>query len=75
MKNVFSSGDKVQININSIKSRQDYERLSSKYKRFVEDAAGKTFTVCDEGRHELYSLLEHPEWLFWSGDLVRVVKN
>lgn len=63
--------EKVKLNIESIKARQNYERMSDKYKEFVNSNADTVFTAHVE-QPTLISLKEEPRWLFWSGDLIRV---
>lgn len=64
----FEEGDKITLNVELIKSRKNYDRMSSGYKEFVEASAGEVFTAHIE--HEnMISLVENPRWLFWSGDL------
>lgn len=67
----FDDGESVQIDIDAIKSRQNYERMAKPYKQFIEDSAGKTYTVHIE-ENKLISLTEAPQWLFWSGDLLHL---
>lgn len=67
----FEEGDLVQLNVEAIKNRQNYPRMSELYKKFVDDSVGKVFTAHVE-RPNLISLKEEPKWLFWSGDLSRV---
>lgn len=67
----FQEGDKVKLNVEKITKRKDYEKMNSKYKEFVESSADKVFTVHLE-RKTLISLKEQPEWLFWSGSLIKV---
>lgn len=67
----FQEGDKVKLDVDKIMKRKDYEKMNPKYKEFVESSAGKVFTVHLE-RETLISLNEQPEWLFWSGSLIKV---
>lgn len=66
----FEDGDLVQLNVEAIKKRQNYPRMSESYKQFVDDNVGRVFTVHVE-RPNLISLKEEPKWLFWSGDLIK----
>lgn len=68
---VFEEGDKIRLNIEAIKARKNYERMSPMYKEFVEAAGDAVFTAHVE-RTNMISLAEKPKWLFWSGDLVKV---
>lgn len=63
--------ERVKLNIETIKARQNYERMSDKYKEFVETNADTIFTAHVE-RPTLISLKEEPKWLFWCGDLIKV---
>lgn len=67
---VFEEGDRIQLNIEAIKSRKNYERMSPLYKQFVEEAGDTVFTAHKEHK-DLISLTEEPRWLFWSGDLIK----
>ena len=67
----FQEGDKVKLDVEKIKRRKDYERLNPRYKEFVESNADTVFTAHLE-RETLISLKEQPEWLFWSGSLIKV---
>lgn len=67
----FQEGDKVKLDMEKIKRRKDYERLNPRYKEFVESNADTVFTAHLE-RETLISLKEQPEWLFWSGSLIKV---
>ena len=67
----FEEGDKIRLNVEAIKVRKNYERMSPMYKEFVEAAGDTVFTAHVE-RANMISLAEEPKWLFWSGDLVKV---
>lgn len=67
----FNEGDKVKLDVEKITSRKDYERLNPKYKEFVESNRNTVFTAHLE-RDTLVSFVEQPEWLFWSGSLIKV---
>lgn len=70
---VIENGAKVMLNIEAVKARKNYNKLSEKYKAFVEDSDGKVFTaVTKEKLKNVISLEEEPRWLFWSGDLIVV---
>lgn len=71
---VFEEGDKIRLNIEAIKARKNYERMSQMYKEFVESAGDTVFTAHVE-RANMISLSEEPKWLFWSGDLIKVVET
>ncbi len=64
----FKEDDKVLINTDQILNRSTMGKLSKPYLRFIRENNGKVFTVHLE-KNGLISLKEHPEWLFWSGDL------
>ena len=66
----FEEGDKAMLNIEAIKARKNYEKMSQKYREFVESNDGVQFTVHKENKN-LISFTEHPQWLFWSGDLLK----
>ena len=67
----IEEGDKIRLNIEAIKSRKNYDRMSPAYKEFVEAAGDTVFTAHVE-RANMISLAEEPRWLFWSGDLIKV---
>lgn len=67
----FNEGDMVRIDVEKIMSRKDYERLNPKYREFIESNRDSVFTAHLE-RDTLISFVEHPEWLFWSGILIKV---
>lgn len=45
--------------------------MNPKYKEFVEANADTVFTAHLE-KDTLVSLKEQPEWIFWSGNLIRI---
>lgn len=66
----FEEGDKVKLDLEKIKARQNYEDMSPKYKKFVDENPDTVFTAHIE-RENMISLSESPQWLFWSGDLLK----
>ena len=70
----IAEGERVKLNVTNIKARKHYENMSEKYKEFVEASEDKEYTARVE-RENLISLAEEPQWLFWSGDLIKVVSN
>lgn len=70
----FAEGDKVQLNVEAIKARKNYERMSPLYKEFVESVGDTVFTAHIEHKNTI-SLVEEPKWLFWSGDLIKVAEG
>lgn len=71
--NDIKEGDKVSVNVELVKARRNYDRMSGAYKQFVEDSVGKVFTAHVE-QENMISMVEEPKWLFWSGDLVLVTE-
>lgn len=67
----FQEDDKVKLDLEKIKRHKDYEKMNPRYKEFVESNADTVFTVHLE-RETLISLKKQPEWLFWSGSLIKV---
>ena len=67
----IAEDEKVRLNIETIKARQNYEKMSDKYKEFVDTNADTIFTAHIE-RPTLISLKEEPKWLFWCGDLIKM---
>jgi len=65
--------EKVKLNLEAIKARKNYERLSPKYKEFVESNEDTVFLAHVE-RPNIISMKdeENKQWLFWSGDLIKV---
>lgn len=70
----FQEGDKVKLDVEKITQRKDYEKMNPRYKEFVESNVDTVFTAHLE-RETLISLAEQPEWLFWSGSLIKVKEN
>ena len=64
--------EQVKLNLENIKARKNYEKMTDKYKEFVNSNADRVFTAHVEKENLLISLKEEPEWLFWSGDLIKV---
>lgn len=64
----FREGGRVLLNIDAIKARKNYGRMTASYREFVEASDGVVFTAHVE-HSNLISLQEDPRWLFWSGDL------
>lgn len=67
----FDEGDKVRLDVEAIKARKNYERMSPMYKEFV-NCAGDTIYTAHIEHKNLISLAEEPRWLFWSGDLIKI---
>lgn len=70
----FDEDDKLMLDIAAIKNRKNYPVMNPKYKAFVESSVGKVFTAHKENAN-MISLKEEPSWLFWSGDLIKVVDS
>lgn len=66
----FREGEKFKLDLEKIKARKNYERMTEAYKQFVNDNADTVLTAHVE--HGLVSAKEEPKWLFWSGDLLKV---
>ena len=73
---VLPEGINVKLDIDNIKSYPDYERLTEKYRNWVEENKDETFTVeYDENKKVnpvtvcLKEDESNPKWLFWVGDL------
>ena len=67
----FDEDDKLMLDITAIKNRKNYPVMNPKYKAFVESSEGKIFTAHKENTN-MISLKEKPQWLFWSGDLIKI---
>lgn len=73
-------GDKVTLNLEEIRKHPGYERKLPAYRRFCEMNAGRVFTVCIDPnmRNSVVCLKEDqtkPKWLFWIGDLTKVMED
>lgn len=68
----IKENEKVMVNVERVTSSKNYDSMSSGYKEFIQNCIGQIFTVHIED-NGLISLKESPEWLFWSGDLIRCV--
>lgn len=66
----IQNGDKVKLDIEKIKARVNYNVMNQKYKDFVEESADKVFTA--RVKNNLVVLEENNQWMFWSGDLIKV---
>ena len=60
----------VSLDIPKIKARKNYDRMAVSYREFVENSEGVWYTAHVE-KENLISLKEKPQWLFWSGDLIK----
>ena len=50
-KPVLRSGDKVRLDINSIKSHEDYQKgVNPEYAKFIEDNKNSVFTLIDTSK-------------------------
>lgn len=67
----INEGDKIRLDIDAIKARKNYAQMSEKYHAFIDNAGGMVYTAHVE-KTNLISLKEEPQWLFWSGDLIKV---
>lgn len=70
----LKDGDKVKLDIDTIKKHPEYQQRLPAYRRFCEENADKVFTVAfEEGLGKsVVSFVEdttNPKWLFWIGDL------
>lgn len=73
-------GDKVRINLEVIKGHPGYAKTLPAYKKFCETNAGRVFTagIDPDMRRSIAYLKEdttQPKWLFWIGDLEKVVEE
>lgn len=67
----IQEGDKVRLNLENIQARNSYDKMTDKYKSFVESNANMVFTAHLE-RPTLISFAEDSSWLFYSGDLIKL---
>lgn len=71
----IEDGDRVRLNLKSIQSHPDYQKLSLPYRQFVEENAETVFTATYEDGKKLVSLKEDDTgWLFWPGDLIKAAE-
>lgn len=80
MENYLQDGDLVRLDVDRIVKRNDYKKTQPEYQRFVEANRDTVFTVRlyrkrEDGFSALVELAEAPKWLFWYGDLVKVVNG
>lgn len=65
----ISNGDKVVLDIEKIKGRKGYGKMSQPYKDFIESSVGVEFTANVENGF-FVSFVENPTWLFWHEELI-----
>lgn len=70
----INEGEMVKLDVDKIKSRRNYERMTANYKEFINDNIDTVFTAHIE-RKNLVSFVEEPKWLFWSGDLIKITEG
>lgn len=72
----IKDGDKIKLNLESIRSHPDYPSLSAKYTQFVENNADTVFTAKVEHGGYIDGMISLQEdqtgWLFWAGDLLKL---
>lgn len=73
----ISEGDRVVLDIQAMKRHPDYNRLSERYRKFVESHINDVFTVCYDKRYQdrpiVVCLEEDPNrFLFWTGNLKKL---
>lgn len=66
----IQDGDKVQINVEKIKSTKYFDKMIPEYKEFIEQSSGVVYTAKVE-KETFVSLEENPKWLFIMGDLIK----
>ena len=75
-KKYLQEGQKVKLNLDKIKSHPDYNKLTEKYKIWVEDHKDDIFTVTYDKKYQINPVLvcleedeNIPRWLFYEGEL------
>ena len=72
----FQEGLKIKLNYDKILKRSG---LSIPYIKFVEESKDKIFTLQTRYKNKqediLWELKEHPEWLWFEGDLIIINKG
>ena len=73
----IKAGDKVMLNMASIHRGKDYDRLSARYRDFLDAHFSDVFTVKDadgaDAKRSIVCLEEDDAgWLFWKGDLIKI---
>ena len=75
---MIKEGDKVKLDIKSIMSHPNYDRLTDKYRSYVLTNANKIFTVTYEKRMgenpDLVTFKEDNTWIWREEDLI-VIKD
>lgn len=75
---LIKEGEKVKLDVKKITSRDDWQKLTERYRTFVMENANTVFTVKYEekygGTPSLVTFDEDNTWLFWVGDLI-VIKD
>lgn len=82
VQNTLQEGDRVKLNLKSIRSSKDYPKLSRKYKEFIQISKDTVFTIeRPTGRLSTWKTVwsfkedtSEPKWGFHESDLVREVK-
>lgn len=75
-------GTKVQLNVEKMRKNKDWDRLTDKYKQWVNNHANDIFTVIYDKNHiknpivvSLKEDMSVPKWLFYIGDLKTMGKG
>lgn len=70
----IQEGEKVKLDVKKITSREDWSRLTERYRSFVMSNANTVFTVKYEEKYgdkpSLVTFAEDTMWLWWTGDLI-----
>ena len=79
---IIPEGQKVKLNIKSIKDDVNYPRLTDKYKQWVDGHVDDVFTVEYDINHKVNTSLvclaedkTEPKWLFWTGNLTIIASE
>lgn len=75
----IQEGEKVKLDVKKITGRNDWQKLTERYRSFVMDNAKTVFTVQYEEKYgkkpSLVTFAEDNTWLWWVGDLIVVKDN
>lgn len=76
---ILKEGQRVKLNVDKIKNHPDWDKLTKKYRNWVELHKEDIFTVEYDKNHQdkptLVCLQEdssEPKWLFFVGDLIEI---
>jgi hypothetical protein len=70
----IQEGEKVKLDVKKITGREDWQKLTERYRSFVMSNVNTIFTVQYEEKYgdkpSLVTFVEDNTWLWWTGDLI-----